>query len=421
MGIKTWLYLNTVDTMKKASEVLINSIEEGNLNETDNTFFSFEDIEYFVYEKPNQRLVKTNSEHIIAYAEHSTRISLYSYIQRHSPQWFYYETSSNPSRQVDVVLRKDASPIHEEIDFLWCVVFFLSIFLVLLVWVSLSRISTKHLKPIKVMTNKVQEITVGNLSARLNIIGTKDELKDLAGTFNNMMDEIEKSYENQKQFVSDASHELRTPIAVIKGYASMVNRWGKEDPSVLEESLKAIEDESRSMQSLVESLLFLARRDKGNMEMDREVFNIKDFMTEILKESDLIGTDHKINGVLEYDGNIFASHDKLKQAIRIFIDNSMKYTPAQGEINIRLEAAINDIYIVIQDNGIGISKEDLPHIFERFYRADQARTRNKKGGTGLGLAIARVIIEQHEGSINIESEIEKGTTITLILPKNIKE
>jgi len=154
------------------------------------------------------------------------------------------------------------------------------------------------------------------------------------------------------------------------------------------------------------------------MEMEREGFNIRDFMAEILKESELIGTNHKINGQLEYDGEIFASHDKLKQAIRIFIDNSMKYTPAGGEINICLKASNKYIYIVIKDNGIGISKEDLPHIFERFYRADQARARNKKGGTGLGLAIARVIIEQHEGQINIESELEKGTSITLILPKN---
>jgi len=276
------------------------------------------------------------------------------------------------------------------------------------------------LKPIKIMTHKVRDISVRNLSTRLDVRGTKDELKDLAATFNSMMDEIERAYENQKQFVSDASHELRTPIAVIKGYASMVNRWGKEDPAVLEESLKAIEDESRNMQSLVESLLFLARRDKGTMEMEKEEFSIKELMEEILKETQLIDSGHTINGTFNYDGKIIACMDKLKQAIRIFIDNSMKYTPPEGEINIYLKASDKEVYLTIQDNGIGISKEDLPHIFERFYRADQARTRNKKGGTGLGLAIAGVIIEQHGGEINVESEIGIGTTVTIILPKDIE-
>ncbi len=419
LGIKTWMYMETVDVMKIASESLLSNVE--NQSEINDELFGFEKLEYFIYRDSDKNLLGTNSQKKIAYSEHNTRIPLYGFIQRHNPQWFYYEKlSDDENASFNIVIRKDATNIHKEIDFLWSVVFFVSIFLLLLVWLSLFRISTKHLKPIKIMTQKVEDISVRNLSTRLDIRGTKDELKDLAATFNNMMDEIEKAYENQKQFVSDASHELRTPIAVIKGYASMVNRWGKEDPGVLEESLKAIEDESRNMQSLVESLLFLARRDKGNMEMEKEIFNVKEFMTEIVKETQLIDSGHTIKGEFDYDGEIFASIDKLKQAIRIFIDNSMKYTHPEGEINIRLKASDKEVYLVIQDNGIGISKEDLPHIFERFYRADQARTRNKKGGTGLGLAIAKVIIEQHGGEINVESEIGNGTTVTILLPKNLK-
>ena len=144
-------------------------------------------------------------------------------------------------------------------------------------------------------------------------------------------------------------------------------------------------------------------------------------MEEIIKESNLIDSQqHKFSSILEYDGEIFASADKLKQAIRIFIDNSMKYTPSGGEIEITLKSSNKDIYIIIKDNGIGISKEDLPYIFERFYRADQARTRKNKGGTGLGLAIAKVIIEQHDGRIFVQSEPDEGTSVTIMFPKHIE-
>ena len=212
-----------------------------------------------------------------------------------------------------------------------------------------------------------------------------------------MMDEIENAYEQQRQFVSDASHELRTPIAVIKGYASMVNRWGKNDEKVLQESIEAIEEEAKNMQSLVESLLFLARRDKGSLEMEKGLFEINKLIEEIIKETNLIDKEHIIEKNIEYDGMIYASEEKLKQAIRIFVDNSMRYTESNKKIKIRLRASLNDVYVIIQDEGIGIAKENIPLIFERFYREDQARTRGKGNGTGLGLEIAKVIIEKHKG------------------------
>ena len=188
---------------------------------------------------------------------------------------------------------------------------------------SASKMAKKHMSPILNMTEQVKDMSANNLSTRLNISGTKDELKDLAATFNKMLDDIQKSYEREKQFVSDASHELRTPIAVIKGYAGMLNRWGKDDAAILDESIHAILSETDNMHSLVESLLFIARNDKGTLKMDKCQFNFSDLFTEIVKETHLIDSQHAITEQIETDIHLYGSADKLKQAIRIFIDNSI--------------------------------------------------------------------------------------------------
>lgn len=300
------------------------------------------------------------------------------------------------------------------IGFVLCVVLILSSIR------SASKMSKKHLSPILIMTEQVKDMSANNLSTRLNVSGTKDELKDLALTFNQMLNDIQKSYEREKQFVSDASHELRTPIAVIKGYAGMLNRWGKDDPAILEESIQAILGETDNMHSLVESLLFIARNDKGALKMDKIAFNFSDLFCEIVKETRLIDTQHKITDSLTPDLHIFGSADKLKQALRIFIDNSIKYTPDDGNVNLVTRHSETQIIITISDDGIGISKEDLPYIFDRFYRADKSRSKlreSQHGGTGLGLSIAKIIIEQHGGKIHVDSELNKGTTFTLFLPR----
>lgn len=411
IAINAWAYMEAEKELAAASDLIKQS---RNLEVLSSPVLDLDKMQYFIYSEPNKKLVSTNSNEKIRYFQHSKTLKLSDY----PPKWIYYEKAHNKEGQL-IVVRKNITQEYQTILFFTRIAQGVSLFFIIVVFIWAAELTTKHLSPIHIMTRKVKEITVKNLSTRLDVSGTRDELKDLADVFNRMMDEIENSYEQQKQFVSDASHELKTPIAVIKGYASMVNRWGKDDPSVLAESLQSIEEEARNMQSLVESLLFLARRDKGTLEMEKEVFNAKGFMEEIIKETQLIDTQHIITTNLEYDGDIYASHDKLKQAIRIFLDNSIKYTPEGGVIEVGLKASNKDAYIIIKDNGIGISKEDLPHIFERFFRADQARTRIGKGGSGLGLAIAEVIIEQHDGKISVESEESVGTTVTVILPLGI--
>jgi signal transduction histidine kinase len=282
-----------------------------------------------------------------------------------------------------------------------------------------SKMSKRMLFPVKKMTETVKQISIQDLNTRLDVRGSKDELKDLAKTFNDMLDRLQKSIETQNQFVSDASHELRTPIAVIQGYSNLLDRWGKEDKAVLEEAITAIKSESENMKNLVERLLFLARSDKNTQKIEMSEFNISELISEILRETKLIDEKHVIQSEVNEEVLIYGDRGLLKEAIRIFMDNSIKYTPDSGRI--KLNSFIKNKYLVvdIEDTGIGISKEDLPHIFDRFYRADKSRTK-ETGGTGLGLSIAKWIILKHRGTIEVQSKIGYGTKVSILLPMNTR-
>lgn len=308
--------------------------------------------------------------------------------------------------------------IHVENEY-WIIfvliIFFINLFSLIVTLSTGSRASKKMLLPIKHMTKTTKAISIDALETRLNVSASHDELKELAETFNLMLDRIQNAYEIQNQFVSDASHELRTPIAVIQGYANMLDRWGKDDKDVLVESISAIKGESENMQQLVEKLLFLARSDKNTQKVEKENFYINELVDEILKETKLIDLNHEISVINNELLCIYADKSLLKQAIRIFIDNSIKYTPSGGSIKLNSYTKKKNLVLEIIDNGVGISKEDLPNIFNRFYRCDKSRTK-ESGGTGLGLSIAKWIIGTHNGSIIVESKPDKGTIIRIGLP-----
>lgn len=278
-----------------------------------------------------------------------------------------------------------------------------------------SRVSRRMLSPIAKMTETVKAITIQDLDMRLDVGSSQDELKDLAETFNEMIDRIQSSYEQQNRFVSDASHELRTPISVIQGYASLMDRWGKNDREVLEESISAIKGESENMKDLTEKLLFLARNDKNLLKLERKSFLLNELIEEVAKETRLIDTKHRISTALNGEIILNADRKLLKQAFRILVDNSVKYTPENGSIKIISYIRKKQVILEVADTGVGIPKEDLPQIFNRFYRADKSRAK-ESGGHGLGLSIAKLIIDKHEGKIEVESTLQVGTTVRMILP-----
>lgn len=250
-------------------------------------------------------------------------------------------------------------------------------------------------------------------------IGDSD-LKGLEDSINKLLDRMRDSYRQQARFVSDASHELRTPISVIQGYANMLDRWGKNDESVLEESITAIKSESENMKNLVEQLLFLARGINGKTQLTMTEFLLNDMMNEVLEESRMIDKNHIYIYIHSENITVYGDSGLLKQTARILVENAAKYTEIGEAITLKVgKNHKGEAYFSIQDNGIGMDEEDVPHIFERFFRADTARVR-KDGGTGLGLSIAKWIIDNHKGYFSVLSRKGIGTRITVFLPQNNK-
>ena len=279
-----------------------------------------------------------------------------------------------------------------------------------------NRIYRRVLAPIRDITEMAATLSANNLSNRINIAGTKNELKDLAAVINSMLDRIELSYNSQKQFVSDASHELRTPIAVIQGYADMLKRWGKDDPTVLQEGLDAISQETASMKELVESLLFLARHDKKTLLMEIETFSPREVLQELHREAamvapeDIFALSHLEEGQMEGDRSM------VKQVLRILLDNAVKYTPKGGTITMGVQHVDNHFIFTVQDTGPGIAAQEVPKIFDRFYRAEGAR-KAQASGHGLGLSIARIIVMSHGGKIQVRSKVGTGTAFLITMPE----
>jgi Signal transduction histidine kinase len=301
-------------------------------------------------------------------------------------------------------------------DCFWKIIL-LYILIVILIIRSGKRRDIKLFEPLRVMSATANRLTVNNLdSERLNVEGTKNELKDLANVINAMLDRLETSYESQKQFVSDASHELRTPIAVIQGYANLLNRWGTTNEEVLHESIEAIQNEARSMQDLVEKLLFISRHDMKTLKLNKKRFNMKPVVEDMVKETKLVATNRVINNPIMEDVIVYGDKQSLKQAIRIFIENAIKYTHDGDEITIQCQKVNEDCVITVQDSGIGMTRKDIDHIFDRFYRSDYVRNQNISGH-GLGLSLAKLIILAHTGRIKVRSQFKTGTSFIITLPK----
>lgn len=267
---------------------------------------------------------------------------------------------------------------------------------------------------LEVLTGKLDDINATRLDTRIPVDDTQSELKTLASAINGMLDRINESYRSQARFVSDASHELRTPISVIQGYANLLDRWGKNDEKTLQESIDAIKDETANMKGLVEQLLFLARGDTNTLALQLERFELSDLAVDVLRETQMIDVGH------EYNSNVtpvFINADKslIKQAMRILIDNAMKYSPPGKRITLSVSGTDGYARLTVQDEGIGIAPDAVPQIFDRFFRADESRAR-ATGGTGLGLSIAKWITERHGGHMEVLSRQDIGTRISIILP-----
>ena len=286
------------------------------------------------------------------------------------------------------------------------------------VWILLRRgekISRRALRPITEIAETARRLSASNLSERIEIHGARNELLELSQVLNDMLDRIESAYNAQKQFASDASHELRTPIAVIQGYADMLARWGKTDPEVQDESIAAIRSEAAGMKELIEQLLFIARHDNRPGQYEKIYFDAANLTDEALRDTRLIAAAHTVRRGEMNRAIVLGDRAKLKQALRIFLENAIKYTPEGGTITLSCRKEEKYCRITVEDTGIGIAEEEMTSIFERFYRSEEVRS-GDVDGHGLGLSIARMIIRAHGGYIEVQSKKDVGSRFHILLP-----
>ena len=281
--------------------------------------------------------------------------------------------------------------------------------------IRLSNPSAMSPEELRALAGKLNEINEAHLDTRVTVPAAQKELGALADAINGMLERIDQAYQSQKRFVSDASHELRTPISVIQGYANLLDRWGKDDPTTRQEAIDAIRTEAESMKALVEQLLFLARGDNNSTQLSPEPVELTAVASTVIKEAQMIDQTHPFTGHWSEPVTVTADPGLIKQALRVLVDNSVKYTPAGGGISITVEQGEGYARVSVQDEGQGIDGDSLPHIFDRFFRTDESRAR-QTGGTGLGLAIAKWIVDHHGGWFEVTSRVELGTRITVVLP-----
>ena len=268
-----------------------------------------------------------------------------------------------------------------------------------------------------------QAIEEANINAPKIQTGDQD-LASIEIALNKLLQRMQEAKLQQMRFVNDASHELRTPIAVIRGYTDMLDRWGKTDEAVLDESIAALKSESEHMHDLVEQLLFLARGDAGRNTLTKTKLNLARITSEVCEESEMIDPDHQY--VLKFDQStqtddryqVLADTAMIKQSIRIIVQNAARYSAAQTTISFNVAYDEKTVQVSIEDEGMGMSETAAAHIFERFWRADNARIESNEG-SGLGLSIAKWIVDNHDGSIEVLSREGVGTRFTIVLPREM--
>jgi heavy metal sensor kinase len=276
----------------------------------------------------------------------------------------------------------------------------------------------RALSPIDKLTRLARRMSAEDLSQRLNLRLPDDEVGRLARTFDEMIARLDDAFRRQRQFTADASHELRTPLTAMKGQVEVALSRSRE-AAAYREVLQAVNEEVDRLIRLVGSLLTLAKADAGQIPIACEVVNLGELITAAVEQVRPVARQRDLDVRVEPgpDVTLKADEDLLLQLLLNLLDNAVKYTPSGGQVTVGWSADGRHVDLWVRDTGIGIASEHLPHIFDRFYRADKARSR-AEGGAGLGLSICRWIAEAHGGSISVQSAPGKGATFTVRLPLN---
>ncbi|KMY32266.1 histidine kinase [Lysinibacillus xylanilyticus] len=270
------------------------------------------------------------------------------------------------------------------------------------------------MKPLHALRSSMKTVMDKGFNEPIQLSYTShDEIGDLLKMYNAMMNELQISFTKQQQFVADASHELRTPIQAIEGHLSLLKRWGKDDPEILEESIDTSLMEIARMRKMIEELLELARREEKDIKSEANAVAV---LEAVIEDTRLLHPEARISLSKDEEiGRLFITENALSQIVRNIIENAIRYCEKIPEIQISLSVSEKEALIKIEDNGIGIADENIPYIFDRFYRVDEARNR-QIGGTGLGLSITKMLLEKYNCSVEVKSVKNVGTVFSLKFP-----
>lgn len=274
----------------------------------------------------------------------------------------------------------------------------------------------RALKPVDLITKSARKISAENLSHRLEVVNPNDEIGRLAETFNDTLARLENSFARTRRFSADVSHELRTPLTILRGEIEVGLRWMKE-PDEFRELLQSNFEEVNRMSRIIESLLELSRAEEEPLGPDCPEVDLTELLAGLTKQATGLAAEKGLSITFEGESPAVVRGDllRLRQLFLNLLDNALKYTPGGGEIKVSIGSKEGFARVLVADSGQGIPAEDVPYIFDRFYRVDKARNR-ADGGSGLGLALVKSFVESHGGTVEVESEAGKGSVFCVCLP-----
>ena len=357
------------------------------------------------FSKLSYNKIKDNSSIITEYNEYGIPFKILSFFLKNDINHYHLIQIGTPIIYVNETLKKFISIVLISVPILLLSFILGGFFLI-----------KKTFAPVRNIVSTVKKISEKDLSKRIESFEKNNELSELINTFNNMLSRLESSFDQVKQFSNDVSHELKTPLTIIKGEIEVALRKNRPFEEY-KELLKSVNSETDKLENIINNLLFLSKMDIENIRKTFKTVQFDEILLETYEEFETITQKKKITLILKkiQKTNLKGKRDLLKHLFRNLIDNAVKYTPKNGKVEIILEKRNNYAKFIISDSGIGIPKSSLSRIFDRFYRVDSARS-NETGGTGLGLSIVKRVIDVHSGKIEVKSELHKGTTFIVSIP-----
>lgn len=310
--------------------------------------------------------------------------------------------------------------LKEELNQLALSILFVSAIIAIVLGYLLSNQMTKPIKKIQEIISSISEENIS--TKRIKVSEKNDEFAIVSEHFNELLDKISFYIEQQKHFVEDVSHELRTPVAIVEGHLKLLNRWGKDDPEVLEESLQASLVELQRMKTLVQEMLDLSRAPQVKEQYKDATTNVTEVAKQVVHNFRVLYPEFTFtfDDDLKHDLWIPIYLNHLEQVVIILMDNAVKYSLNRKEIILSLSKGEEHVEIAVQDFGMGMTEEDRKKVFSRFYRVDKARSR-ERGGNGLGLSIAKELIESYDGEISVTTLLNHGSIFKITLPLTKKD